>query len=72
MSQSQSSRTEELGDIFVAVTGDEEVTEEQDEEGDDRELRDENRIDEAVADGLEDAIAGAQPDTGDPGDTGDG
>jgi len=67
MSQSQSSRTEELGDIFVAVTGDEEVTETQDESGNERELRGESRIDEAVADGLDDAIAGAQPDTGDPG-----
>jgi hypothetical protein len=67
MSQSQSTRTEELGDIFVAVTGDEEVTEEQDDDGNDRELRGESHIDEAVADGLEDAVAGAQPDTGDPG-----
>jgi hypothetical protein len=56
-----------LGDIFVAVTGDEEVTETQDESGNERELRGESRIDEAVADGLDDAIAGAQPDTGDPG-----
>ncbi len=70
MSQSQSSSTDDLADLFVSVTGDEEVTERQDEEGDDRELRDESRIDEAVADGLEDAIAGAEPDTGDPGDTG--
>jgi hypothetical protein len=67
MSQSQSAdRTEELGDIFVAVTGNEEVTEKQ--EGDsNRELRGESRIDEAVADGLDDALEGAEPDTGDPG-----
>ena len=72
MSQSQSTaRTDELSDIFVSVTGDEKVTEQQDDGGSDRELRDENRIDEAVADGLEDAIAGAQPDPGDPGDPGD-
>jgi hypothetical protein len=70
MSQTQSSRTDELGDIFVSVTGDEEITEQQDEAGDDRELRGENRIGEAVEDGLDDAIAGAQPDPGDPGDTG--
>ena len=52
------------------MTGDEEVTEEQDEDTNDRELRGESRIDEAVADGLDDAIAGAEADTGDPGDTG--
>lgn len=67
MSQTQSAdRTEELSDIFVAVTGDEAVTEEQDEDNK-RELRGESRIDEAVADGLDDAIDGAEPDTGDPG-----
>ena len=71
MSQTQSSRTEELGNIFVAVTGDEEITEEQDDGGSDREVRGENRIDEAVADGLEEAIEGMQVDTGDPGETGD-
>jgi hypothetical protein len=70
MSQSQSKRTDELGDIFVSVTGDEEITEQQDTGANDRELRGENHIDEAVADGLDDAIAGAQPDTGDPGDPG--
>lgn len=58
---------EELGNIFVAVTGDEEITEQQDDEGSNRELRGENRIDEAVADGLDEAIAGMEPDTGDPG-----
>ena len=69
MSQSQSSTTEDLGDLFVSVTGDEEVTEEQDEETSDREIHDENRVDEAVEDGLGDAIAGAQADSGDPGNT---
>ena len=70
MSKSQSSRTDDLADIFVSVTGDEEITQEQDEESGDRELRDENRVDEAVEDGLGDAIAGAQADSGDPGETG--
>lgn len=72
MSQSQSRRTEELADVFVAVTGDEEVTEEQDNEGDNRELRDENRVDDAVADGLDEAIEGMEADSGDPGDVGGG
>lgn len=68
MSQSQSTtRTEELSDIFVSVTGDEEVTEQQDDDGNDREIRGESHIDEAVADGLDDAIAGAEADPGDPG-----
>ena len=70
MSQSQSSRTAELADVFVAVTGDEEITEEQEEDQPDRELRGESRIDEAVEDGLDDAIDGMQVDTGDPGDVG--
>lgn len=68
MSKSQSTtRTEELSNIFVSVTGDEAVTETQDDGGSDRELRGESHIDEAVADGLEDAIAGAEADPGDPG-----
>jgi len=68
MSHAQSTdRTEELSDIFVSVTGDEEVTQEQEEDNNDRELRGENRIDEAVADGLDDAIEGAEAETGDPG-----
>ena len=68
MSKSQSTtRTEELGDLFVSVTGDEEVTEEQKDDGGNRELRGQSRIDEAVADGLDDALDGAEPDTGDPG-----
>lgn len=71
MSQSQSNRTEELGNIFVSITGDEEVTEKQEDDGNDREVRGENHIDEAVADGLDEAIEGMQADTGDPGDPGD-
>jgi len=68
MSQSQpTTRTEELSNIFVSVTGDEAVTETQDDGGNDRELRGESHIDEAVADGLEDALEGAEPDPGDPG-----
>jgi hypothetical protein len=62
-----SDQVEELSEIFVSVTGDESVTESQDAEGDDRELRGENQIDEAVADGLSDALDGAGPDGGDPG-----
>ena len=69
MSKSQS-RTDDLADLFVSVTGDEEVTEEQTDEGSDRELQAESSVDEAVADGLEDAIAGAEPDSGDPGEAG--
>ncbi len=72
MSQSQARRTEELADVFIAVTGDEEVTEQQDDEGDNRELRGENHIDEAVADGLDEAIEGMEADTGDPGDVSGG
>ena len=72
MSQSQSTRTEELGEIFVSVTGDEEITEKQDDEGDDREVRGENRITEAVADGLDEAIEGMEADTGDPGEVSGG
>jgi len=68
MSHAQSTdRTEELSNIFVSVTGDEEVTQEQEEDNNDRELHGENRIDEAVADGLDDAIEGAEAETGDPG-----
>jgi len=70
MSKSQShstTDTERLGEIFVSVTGDEEITEEQEDDGNKRELHGENQIDEAVADGLDDAIDGAEPDSGDPG-----
>jgi hypothetical protein len=72
MSQSQSTRTEELADVFVSVTGGEEVTEKQEDDQSDRELRGENRIDEAVEDGLDDAVAGMQVDTGDPGEVSGG
>jgi len=67
MSQSESARTEALGDLFVAVTGNEAITEEQEHDSNRRDIHGESRIDEAVADGLEDAIEGAEPDTGDPG-----
>ncbi len=68
MSQTQSNtRTEELSDIFVSVTGDESVTEEQENDSNRRDVHGESRIDEAVRDGLKDAIEGAEPDTGDPG-----
>ena len=68
MSQTQSAaRTKELGDIFVSVTGGETVTEEQERDSNRRDVRGENRINEAVRDGLSDAIDGAEPDTGDPG-----
>jgi hypothetical protein len=68
MSQTQSTtRTDELGEIFVSVTGDEEITEKQENDGNRRELRGKSRIDEAVRDGLEDAIDGAEADPGDPG-----
>lgn len=67
MSQSQSKRTEELSDIFVSVTGGEEVTEPQESDSNRRDVRGENRINEAVRDGLDDAIDGAEPDPGDPG-----
>jgi hypothetical protein len=72
MSESQrAGRAEELGSIFVSVTGGETVTEEQDENPTERELREENRISEAVDDGLTEAVAGAEADTGDPGEIGD-
>jgi len=68
MSKSQSAtRTQELGDLFVSVTGGEEITEEQEDQGSNREVPGVSRIDEAVRDGLEEAIQGAEPDTGDPG-----
>ncbi|MEF8900060.1 MAG: hypothetical protein V5A25_02390 [Halovenus sp.] len=68
MSQTQSTdRTEELSDIFVSVTGDKKVTEAQEDDTQNRELPGESNIDEAVEDGLGDAIAGAEPDPGDPG-----
>ncbi|MFC6861992.1 hypothetical protein ACFQGE_00795 [Halomicroarcula sp. GCM10025817] len=74
MSKSQSrDRTKQLGDIFVSVTGGESVTEQQDDGPSDRELRPDDEFDgEDVADGLEDAVAGAEMgDTSDPADLGD-
>jgi hypothetical protein len=64
---SESKHTNELGSIFVSVTGDETITEEQDDSPNDRELEAENKVSDAVNDGLADAIAGAEADTGDPG-----
>ncbi len=66
MSKSESDRTEELGDVFVAVTGGESVVEEQDEsETGDREVPD---TDFEVSDGLEEAVEGAEvTEAGDPG-----
>ncbi|MHB9288610.1 hypothetical protein ACKVMT_16385 [Halobacteriales archaeon Cl-PHB] len=69
MSNSQPS-TDDLGALFVSVTGDETVTEPQEPAMPDREIREDQAVDEAVDDGLADAIDGAQPDTGDPGETG--
>ncbi|MFC6975415.1 hypothetical protein ACFQL1_13365 [Halomicroarcula sp. GCM10025709] len=69
MSKSQSpDRAEELGDIFVSVTGGESVTEHQDDEPSDRELRPDEEFDpNEVADGLDDAVAGSETgDTSDP------
>jgi hypothetical protein len=67
MSESKHERSDELGSIFVSVTGDETITEEQDDDPNDRELEAENEVSDAVNDGLADAIAGAEADTGDPG-----
>lgn len=68
MSKSQQSSTEpDLGEMFVAITGDEEVTTHQDEDQDDREHPGDTDIEAAVQDGLEDAIDGAEANGGDPG-----
>jgi hypothetical protein len=66
MSRSQSpGRVDELGDIFVSVTGDDSVTESQNESSNDRELPEDASID--LDDGLEDAVAGAElGETDDP------
>jgi hypothetical protein len=71
MSKSQSrDRAKELGDIFVSVTGGESVTEQQDDAPSDRELRPDDVFDdEDVADGLDDAVAGAEThEASDPAD----
>ncbi len=66
MSESPSnSSTEDLSDIFVSVTGDDSVTERQEEDQTDREVAEEEEID--VDDGLDDAVEGAEVGTvGDP------
>ena len=59
MSESQSTnRVEELGDIFVSVTGDDSVTEPQKTVHSDREIPGDEEVD--VEDGLDDAVAGAE------------
>lgn len=59
MSESQSTnRVDELSDIFVSVTGDDSVTESQEEVHNDRELPADAEVD--VEDGLDDAVAGAE------------
>ncbi|WP_225333212.1 hypothetical protein [Halomicrobium urmianum] len=66
MSESQSnSSTEDLSDLFVSVTGDDSVTERQEEDQTNREVAEEEVID--VDDGLDDAVEGAEIGTvGDP------
>lgn len=65
MSESQSTdRVDELGEIFVSVTGDDSVTESQEEDDNDRELPPDEEVD--VEDGLEDAVDGAETGTIDP------
>ncbi|WP_226012066.1 hypothetical protein [Halomicrobium salinisoli] len=66
MSESPSnSSAEDLSDLFVSVTGDDSVTERQEEDQTDREVAEEEEID--VDDGLEDAVEGAEIGTvGDP------
>ena len=69
MSQTQSGdRIDELGDIFVSVTGGDSVTEPQDGLPSDREIRPDDELDpDEVADGLDDAVAGSETgDTSDP------
>jgi hypothetical protein len=68
MSKTQESgRVEELGDIFVSVTGDDAVTESQDREAQqsDRELPEEEESVE-IDDGLDDAVDGAEVGGPDP------
>lgn len=59
MSESHSTtRVDELSELFVSVTGDDSITESQEEVPTDRELpRDEEVV---VEDGLDDAVAGAE------------
>ena len=68
MSKTQESgRVEELGDIFVSVTGDDAVTESQDQEAQqsDRELP-EGGGNVEIDDGLDDAVDGAEIGGPDP------
>ena len=68
MSKTQESgRVEELGDIFVSVTGDDAVTESQDREAQqsDREVPEEEESVE-IDDGLDDAVDGAEVGGPDP------
>jgi len=51
-------RVEDLGDLFVSVTGDDSVTDSQTASSSDRELPPDRPV--PVADGLEDALAGAE------------
>lgn len=68
MSQSESNdKTAALTELFVKVTGDEQVTEPQEADDGDREVRQNHQIPEAVADGLEDAIDGAESISNAPG-----
>ncbi|QGA83867.1 hypothetical protein [Halomicrobium sp. LC1Hm] len=67
MSKTQeSARIDELGDIFVSVTGDDAVTESQDRAAkrSDRELPDDGGVD--IEDGLDDAVDGAEVGEPDP------
>jgi len=66
MSKSQSpGRVDELGDIFVSVTGEDSVTRSQTESTSDREWPDGATVE--IDDGLEDAVAGADvTETADP------
>jgi len=69
MSKTQeSARVEELGDIFVSVTGNDAVTEPQDREAQqsDRELPEGGGEDVEIDDGLDDAVEGAEVGGPDP------
>lgn len=58
----RSNRTDELGSLFVSVTGADGVTEAQERRPSDRELPAETAVD--VEDGLDDAVAGAEIEEG--------
>jgi hypothetical protein len=62
MSQTESpDRTDELRDVFISVTGDDRVTERQDDDGTDRELPEDAEVD--LDDGLDDALDGGETET---------